>query len=43
MANLDQKMEEVSLMNLKTIFIGNEMFGGWQIGHTDAKTYALKI
>jgi alpha-N-arabinofuranosidase len=27
---------------LKTIFIGNEMFGGWQIGHTDAKTYALK-
>ena len=28
--------------NLKTIFIGNEMFGGWQIGHTDAKTYALK-
>ena len=28
--------------NLKTIFIGNEMFGGWQIGHTDAKTYAIK-
>ena len=28
--------------NLKTIFIGNEMFGGWQIGHTDAKTYAFK-
>ena len=28
--------------NLTTIFIGNEMFGGWQIGHTDAKTYALK-
>ena len=27
---------------LKTIFIGNEMFGGWQIGHTDAKTYAIK-
>jgi alpha-L-arabinofuranosidase len=27
---------------LKTIFIGNEMFGGWQIGHTDAKTYAFK-
>jgi len=27
---------------IKTIFIGNEMFGGWQIGHTDAKTYALK-
>ena len=26
--------------NLKTIFVGNEMFGGWQIGHTDAKTYA---
>ena len=28
--------------NLKTIFIGNEMFGGWQIGHTDPLTYANK-
>ncbi len=28
--------------NLKTIFIGNEMFGGWQIGHTDPVTYAKK-
>jgi len=28
--------------NLKTIFIGNEMFGGWQIGHTDPITYAKK-
>ena len=26
--------------NLKTVFIGNEMFGGWQIGHCDASTYA---
>ena len=28
--------------NLKTIFIGNEMFGGWQIGHKDPLTYANK-
>lgn len=28
--------------NLETIFIGNEMFGGWQIGHTDPVTYAKK-
>ena len=28
--------------HLKTIFIGNEMFGGWQIGHTDPVTYAKK-
>jgi len=27
---------------LETIFIGNEMFGGWQIGHTDPVTYAKK-
>ena len=27
---------------LKTVFIGNEMFGGWQIGHTDPITYANK-
>lgn len=27
---------------LQTIFIGNEMFGGWQIGHTDPITYANK-
>ena len=27
---------------LETIFIGNEMFGGWQIGHTDPVTYARK-
>jgi alpha-N-arabinofuranosidase len=36
------KNGRVKPYGLKTIFIGNEMFGGWQIGHTDAKTYALK-
>ena len=39
---LRAKNGRVKPYDLKTIFIGNEMFGGWQIGHTDAKTYALK-
>ena len=39
---LRKKNGRIQPYNLKTIFIGNEMFGGWQIGHTDAKTYALK-
>ena len=26
--------------NVKTWFVGNELFGNWQVGHVDAETYA---
>ena len=39
---LRSKNGRVNPYKLETIFIGNEMFGGWQIGHTDPVTYAKK-
>jgi alpha-N-arabinofuranosidase len=40
--NLRTKNGRKKPYKLETIFIGNEMFGGWQIGHTDPITYAKK-
>ena len=28
--------------NVKTWFVGNELFGNWQVGHVDPETYARK-